>query len=354
MSKFFTYIHNLRGLAILYVVGVHARAFVPEWLAHPQVNRFFDTFLDPSEGNGTVLFLFIGGFLFQHLTHHHFDYPKYIGQKFRVIILPYIIISIPLILIRLNTNFHSLSLPENFDQQSSLSQAIYLLVTGAHMPPFWFISTIVLLYLTAPLLHLADRPFFYKYIFPFLFLSCLFTYRPAHNANPLLAYVHYLPVYLTGMWASFNREKILAVAPNLLFILVACYVSLSALDLLGWENISRSLTFEQVVSQGMLVVNLYVFKAMILCFMLLLILYQLRDKQLPFLHLLGEYSFGLFFTHYLFISLTRKIVELMDVTIEFSVPAYLTYFLLILALSTATVYLVKKLSGRYSRYLIGS
>mgnify|MGYP000580749087 CR=1 FL=1 len=124
--------------------------------------------------------------------------------------------------------------------------------------------------------------------------------------------------------------------------------------MMGWENISRSLTFEQVVSHGMLVVNLYVFKAIILCFMLLLILYQLRDKQLPFLHLLGEYSFGLFFTHYLFISLTRKIVETMDVTIEFSVPAYLTYFLLILALSTATVYLVKKLSGRYSRYLIGS
>jgi probable poly-beta-1,6-N-acetyl-D-glucosamine export protein len=354
MSKYLSYLHNLRGLAILYVVGVHARAFVPEWLTHPGVNRFFDTFFDPSEGNGTVLFLFIGGFLFQHLTHKQFEFGKYLEQKFKVIILPYLLISIPLIVLRLNTPFVSLSLPADFNERSTTYQVIHFILTGAHMPPFWFISTIVLFYLSAPLLHYLDKPFFYKYIFPFVFLTCLFTYRPAHNANPLLAYLHYIPVYMMGMWASFNREKILAVAPNLLYILVACYVSLCALDLIGWENHARETTFEHVIENGLVVVNIYIFKAVILCFMLLLMLYQLRDRQMPYLELLGNYSFGIFFIHYLYISLFRKVVDALHLTIDFSLPAYLIFFILILALSTGTVYLVKRLSGKYSRYVIGS
>jgi hypothetical protein len=353
MSKFLSYLHNLRGLAILYVVGVHCRAFVPEWLTHPEVNRFFDTFLDPSEGNGTVLFLFIGGFLFQHLTHENFEFKNFIEQKFKVIILPYLLISIPIIILRLNTPFESLSLPENFDDRSVAYKILHFILTGSHMPPFWFISTIVLFYFSAPLLHLCDKPFFYKYVFPFVFLSCLFTFRPAHNANPLLSYLHYIPVYITGMWASYNKEKILAAAPGLLYVLIASYVSLCALDLLGWEHQARQTTFEQVL-QGNIVVNIYIFKAYILCFMLLLILYTFRNRKMPFIELLGSYSFGVFFIHYLFISILRKVVDASGVVIDFSIPTYLMITILILAFSIQTVSLVKKLSGRYSRYIIGS
>src|SRR5687767_9365862 len=78
MSRFLPYIHNLRGLAILFVVGVHAGGYVTDWQSHPEVNRFLHAIFDPSEGNGTVLFLFIGGFLFQHLTHNQFDFKKYL------------------------------------------------------------------------------------------------------------------------------------------------------------------------------------------------------------------------------------------------------------------------------------
>src|SRR5688572_12657285 len=210
MSRFLPYIHNLRGLAILFVVGVHAAGYATDWVSHPEIRKFLHTFFDPSEGNGTVLFLFIGGFLFQHLTHNSFNFRKYLEQKFLNIILPYILISIPLIIVRLNTNYESLSLPENFHEQPLIYQFFYQLITGTHMPPFWFISTIVLFYFTAPLLHVLDNNKFYKYFFPFILLSCLFTYRPEHNAYPILAYLHFIPIYIMGMWASFNKDKILA------------------------------------------------------------------------------------------------------------------------------------------------
>src|SRR5688500_16622737 len=230
MSRFLQYIHNLRGLAILFVVGVHAGGYDSDWVSHPGVRHFLQTFFDPSEGNGTVLFLFIGGFLFQHLTHNHFEFKKYLEQKFLNIILPYIIISIPLILIRINTYFESLSLTEGFEDRPLWYQFFYHLATGSHMPPFWFISTIVLFYFTAPLLHAMDNQAFYRFVFPFVLLSCLFTYRPEHNANTFLAYLHFIPIYIMGMWASYNKERILAHATKLLYVLLAIYLILTVLD----------------------------------------------------------------------------------------------------------------------------
>jgi peptidoglycan/LPS O-acetylase OafA/YrhL len=354
MSRYLTYIHNLRGLAILFVVIVHAHGFLPEWLSHPEVNRFFNTFFDPSEGNGTVLFLFIGGFLFQHITKNNFDFKKYIEQKFKVIMLPYIIISVPLIIIRINTNFESLSLPEGFDDRSVIYQFFYYLVTGAHMPPFWFIATIVLFYISAPILHALDNAKFYNYVFPFVFLISLFTYRPAHNANPLMAYVHYIPIYMLGMWASFNKERILAHASNLLYIFITAYVAITVLDLGGYITLARSISFEDVLYVGVLAFNIYIFKAVVLCFMLMLMLYQVRDKSIPALELLGNYSFGIFFVHYVFISVSRKVVQALGWEIPFSVPAFLAYFTFVLLSAVVTVYFVKKLTGSKSRYLIGS
>jgi peptidoglycan/LPS O-acetylase OafA/YrhL len=354
MSRFLQYIHNLRGLAILFVVIVHARALNPEWISHENVNSFFDTFFDPSEGNGTVLFLFIGGFLFQHITHYNFQFWKYIEQKFKVIILPYLIISIPLIIVRLSTNFHSLSLPEGFSEKSVWYQFFYFIATGAHMPPFWFISTIVLFYLTAPILHAVDRSWFYKYAFPFVFVVCLFTYRPAHNANPFYSYIHYLPIYILGMWTSYYKDTIFLHASKLLYATVIIYATLSILDLSGNIALPRNITFEQILQNGDLIFNIYIFKAVILCFMLMLTLYQLREKDMPLFELLGNYSFGIFFVHYIFISVSRKFLAALDVEILFSIPAYLIYFLFVLLTSVVLVFFVKKLTGNKSRYLIGS
>jgi surface polysaccharide O-acyltransferase-like enzyme len=354
MSRFLQYIHNLRGLAIIFVVGVHAGGYATDWISHPTVHHFFQTFFDPSEGNGTVLFLFIGGFLFQHLTHNQFDYRKYLEQKFLNIILPYIIISIPLILIRLNTPYESLSLPEGFQQRPHLSQFFYHLIRGTHMPPFWFISTIVLFYLSSPLLHLADNRTFYTYIFPLILLTCFFTYRPEHNANPIYAYFHFIPIYILGMWASYNRERLLMLGWKLIVPFAIVYLFLTVRDLAGYESAARELSFEQVVNGPTIVFNIYMFKAVVLCLLLLLVFYKLRDRQMPLLDILGQYSFGVFFVHYILISVTRKLFERTIGVIDFTLTSYLIYFMIILMLSIVTVYLVKKLTGRYSRYLIGS
>ncbi len=354
MRLFLPYIHFLRGVAILYVISVHVRGFQSYWQSSPETFRIFGTFSDPSEGNGTTLFLFIGGFLFQHLTHKHFDFKKYLNQKFKVLIMPYLVISIPLILFRLNTNFESLFLPENFLERPVIGQVLHFLLTGSHLPPFWFISTIILFYFSAPLLHALDHDKFYKYVFPFILIAALFTYRPEHNANSFLSYLHFIPVYILGMCASYYKDKILSDDPKVFYILLFVYLSLCVAEIAGWITLSRTLSFEDILDQQILVFNIYLLKAMVLCFTLMMFFYQLRDKKMPILERIGSYSFGLFFLHYFFISISRKLFLFFEITPDFSILSYLIYFLLILMVSMGAVYFVKKTTGQYSRYLIGS
>jgi surface polysaccharide O-acyltransferase-like enzyme len=350
MAQFLPYIQNLRGLAILIVVSVHARGYDSNWKSNLGFNHFFDVFFDPSEGNGTILFLFIGGFLFQHLNHHHFNFASYLDRKFKMIILPYILISIPLIIVRIYTGFDSLTLPDDFHEYSPFYQFFYYLITGAHLAPFWFLSVIIMIYLSSPLLHLLDNEKFYRYLFPVIFLIGLFTFRPQHNANPFLAYLHFLPVYLAGMWASFYKTKLFYSSMTLLIVFGMLYVSISIADLLGWITLSRKISFENVLYDQVLVFNIFFLKAILFCFIMVLTLYQLRDRKLPLLEVLGQYSFGIYFVHYIFISVLRQLMP----TLNFSVLTYVIYFLFILLISFLTVFIVKKISGQYSRYLIGS
>lgn len=353
MRQYLPYIHFLRGVAIIYVLAVHARGFASYWQSSPDVYHFLDSFMDPSEGNGTTMFLFIGGFLFQHLTHRSFHFGKYLKQKFKVLIMPYLIISIPLIWLRLTTDFQSASLPDDFHDRSVIHQVGHFLLTGSHLPPFWFISTIILFYFTAPLLHALDNRKFYSYVFPFIMLACLFTYRPEHNANPFLSYLHFIPVYILGMCASYFKDEILTEKSTLLYFLLFIYLAMSLAEIMGWITTPRSASFEDVLS-GTIMFNPYLFKALILCFLWLVIFYRLREREFPFLELLGNYSFGLFFIHYLFISVSRKAFELYRIPFDFSVITYVIYFLIILMVSVLAVYSIKKVTGRYSRYLIGS
>jgi len=222
------------------------------------------------------------------------------------------------------------------------------------MPPFWFISTIILFYFSAPVLHKLDNKTFYRFGLPFVILVCLFTYRPEHNANPFLAYIHFMPVYILGMWASYYREQIQTWSRRLLPLLALTYLALTVLDLTGNISISRNLSFEYVIREGALVFNIYMFKALVLCLGLMMLFYQLRNRSMPLLEILGYYSFGVFFVHYLFISISRKVLGTMGFSFDFSLPTYLMFFVFVLLLSIGAVYAVKRLTGRYSRYLIGS
>lgn len=352
MRSFLQHIHYLRGLAILFVIGVHARGGVADWSSHPETLKFLVTVFDAEEGYGTIMFLFIGGFLFQYLNRDGFDYRKYLQTKFNYIILPYIIISIPIILFRIKSNYYQPGLPDGFLDYNMVFQFLYYLIIGSHMAPFWFISAIILYYLTAPMFHYLDKPFFYKYIYPLVLVAGMFTYRPDHNANPFLAYVHLLPVYFTGMFVSRYHEQFFAIAKRMVIPAVLAYFTISYLDVKGL--LIPDITFEQVLTQGVVVFNFYFLRSILLCMICVTLFYIYRDKRLPVFDLLGHYSFGIYFIHFIIITLARNVLSVIRIDVDFTIITFLLYFAFVSLISTIGVYFIKRLTGSYSRILIGS
>jgi peptidoglycan/LPS O-acetylase OafA/YrhL len=349
MTRFLPYIQNLRGAAILFVVGVHARGNAGEWEDSMHAHTFFQTLFDSREGNGTVMFIFIAGFLFQHLYAENFNFRKYLNQKIRFVVIPYILISIPLIAFRLNSGIESEWYPD-----SMAAKFLLLLLTGAHLAPFWFISTIVLFYISAPLFYRVDRPGFYRYGLPILLLICFFTYRPYDNANPFFAYIHYLPVYILGMFVARYKDQILSSSRLLLIPLIGIYGVIITLEMTALFPHREMITFEQVIMSGVFEFNFYMLKALLLCFIALMFFHEFVGRRILVLEVLGEYSFGIYFLHFIFIIVSKHILARVHPEFSFSFFSFLAFMTCILAISTLTVFVIKRLSGSYSRIVIGS
>src|SRR5262245_53352265 len=94
-KQFINYIHNFRGIAIIFVTACH---LLLNWAEGSKTHRL----LDMLWGNGTVLFVFIAGYLFQHLS-KKFEYKDYLIKKLQNVILPYFIVPAPIIAYRITT-----------------------------------------------------------------------------------------------------------------------------------------------------------------------------------------------------------------------------------------------------------
>src|SRR5258706_13385324 len=95
---FLGYIHSFRALAVFFVVAGHCIPLF-QW----EQSRWQDQLIVSLMPNGTVFFVFVAGFLFQYLS-PRFEYRRYLKSKLQNVILPYAIISIPIIRIQALTN----------------------------------------------------------------------------------------------------------------------------------------------------------------------------------------------------------------------------------------------------------
>src|SRR5262245_40377254 len=90
--QFLSYVHSFRGLAILAVVATHTSDLLAWGPGSPLAYRL----LYSAVQNGTVPFVLIAGFLFQHLS-AGFRYTSYLRRKVTNVILPYLIVSLPVL-----------------------------------------------------------------------------------------------------------------------------------------------------------------------------------------------------------------------------------------------------------------
>jgi peptidoglycan/LPS O-acetylase OafA/YrhL len=332
-KQFINYIHYFRGLAILFVVACHLIIQWPE-------GSFTGRFLNVLTGNGTVLFVFIAGYLFQHLS-KKFEYKTYLVKKLQNVILPYLIISVPIILYRLKSNDYSdyiLGPHPDFASWPLGEKLSYFLLRGAHMKPLWFVPMIALFYLAAPLFIYIDRHPRWYYVLIVLCVISLCVEREPLSDIPRM-FVHFLSVYVFGMFMSRYKDRYMELAQKRYIWISLLTVLVFALNLVYYEQYNNALN--------------YLHKMLFCCFFLYW-LWRL-DRYVPsFFNLMADLSFGLYFLHYYALLAIKTVYEH---KMGHPIPGTLLYWSLDLGLVVVvTVFVIlgiKKVFRKHSRNLIG-
>ncbi len=328
---FLSHIHLFRGIAILYIVAGHCiSAF--DWEENKGIEPLLRMFLS----NGTVFFVFIAGYMFQYLS-KNFSSKKYYYSKLKSVILPYLIISLPAI-----TYFvwfqQRESVWEGFYDNPQWLQVVYFYATGLHLAPFWFIPMITLFYFVAPILLRLDANQKAYWLLPCLILlSC---YIP--RGDVLQSFAHFFSVYFAGMFFSHYRKTIdtkLVLTPVLLLI-VTSYISLAFTEFYLLDTDIKTFYINFL-------------RKLILCCLILGagLKWKFDNKVLGHF---AEVSFGIFFIHSYIISVFKMLeIKWMGSLIQGDILLLFIFILGVLAICVFGIYVIRKLLGSYSRFIIG-
>jgi len=195
------YVNNMRGIAILLVIFAHALSTVKgEGIVFELLRALVD--------NCTVVFVAISGYLFTSLS-ENFRYLNFMKTKAKTVLLPYVIISIPALLmylIPLKTTHNWIDLVWFHQELNIFEQAAFLLATGAHLGPLWFIPMILVYFTLSPVFIWLKNKNLIPAAFLITLLLAVYFGRPDRNDNALQSFVFFLPPYLLGMWLSISNQ----------------------------------------------------------------------------------------------------------------------------------------------------
>lgn len=331
---FLNYIHNFRAAAILFIVAGHCiDAF--NW---ENSNLTYKTLCFLLK-NGTVLFVFISGFLFQHLS-YKYDVKKYFKNKIKYVLLPYVIVSVPAI-ITLTFFYQRPDMRPGFYENPILVQIIMFYLTGAHITPFWFIPMITLFYVISPLLIWLDNEKHIYYLIPLFILISIIIPR---GGGILKNFVHFFSVYLFGMCCSRYKEAMLRIIKKYFNVLFVLYVLIVIAGIINYEFPIFTIQCLNYLSK------------LIVCLLLVSLFQKYEDIIKDRGDYLASISFGIYFVHSYVISSVRISTSgKLGATIpaEGSVISHLLFFVLVVVACCLSVRLIKKILGRYSRLVIG-
>ena len=294
-KSFLNYINVFRGLAILLIVMGHSMQFASSKSLEHIINCEIIC-------GGTALFIFISGFLFQHLS-SKFEYKKYLSKKWTNVIVPYVITAIPGLLFC----FYCPDLYKNtFDGLNIFIQIPVLLSIGrVHNTPTWFIPMIVLFFIFSwILLKLEKKGVLYKLLPIFFLVTILFPrgdieYETVMNLSYgakyiayvkyiLLGFVHFFALYIFGLYCSKNKDiidKFYDKRVLLWFLMILTSILNIYLSYKGiYSNYTVSKTFLTMLLLG----YLKHYDNFIMS-------HNKTNKTLDFI---AKYSFGIFFIHW--------------------------------------------------------
>ncbi|WP_172436000.1 acyltransferase family protein [Sediminicola luteus] len=337
-KKFLWSFHYFRAFAILNIFLVHVWRLP---YASIEVSNWFPSIVETIFHGSTIYFIFISGFLTKHLS-QTFKIRPYFITKFKKVLFPYVILTCIFFLI-----FKLFPNPYSYFPNSGLSVLLNYLINGNLFVHFWYIPFVCLIFLITPILLKIPNEFFKK-LLPIIILLPLFGTRTGTDIS-IGQYLYFLPAYLLGMYVSMNKEKTLRllVKKSALF-----YISL------GFSTITLLLIGLRIIpiSNSNIIEGLFYIQKISVIGIILPILEKKQYTKRPFMNLLANTSFAIYFLHYplaralqipFFWILTHKIPEFLWI------PTSILYCLFVLLICLVVILLTKKIGGKYSKFLIG-
>ena len=283
---FLGYIHTFRALAIFFIVAGHSIDFF-QWPGKHDLEYLLRIVMS----NGSVLFVFIAGYLFQHLA-PKFSLKKYYVSKLQNVIVPDLLISIPAIII-FTTGLERHNVWPGFYDEPVWKQVLLFYLTGKHLTPFWFVPMIAVLYLVAPLLVRLDRvPYFYTLLPVFIILSWY-----VGRGLPYVSALHFFSAYMLGMFCSHYKSSINNRLASGWFIL-ACLALLAALiwtEFNDFQNAKATINYQQKLVMSM--------------FWLAVLIRFDRYLTAFWVSTIAATSFGVFFVHAYWLAAVKLLIE---------------------------------------------
>lgn len=347
---FLAHVHSFRAVAIVAVVATHT-LYDLQWM---EKDRLWAKLCVSIFQNGTVPFVFVAGFLFRHRL-PRFTYKGYLLTKLKYVIVPYIVISLPYVVLQKARAFGIFAswYPRTFD--SDVLHVAFAYLTGRQMPiPLWFIPMIAVFYVFAPMFVFIDRrPKWYALVAPLLILAS-FSHRPQNQTVLAQSLVYFLPVYLSGMAAAHYRETLLDWVGRFRWPLVLVCVACVAFEVAFRERTGAIESANMFSTErGVFDVNIYL--KLIGSLVLLDALRGVGPRLTRVLAPAAEMSFGIFFVHYYFIYFAPELrFALGGAPWLGSVLSLFLYTTGVVVLSMLIVWLLQRLLGRRSRFLVGS
>lgn len=344
---YLSHLNSLRALAILLIVASHTIGFF-SWAD----NRFTEAALKDFGANGAVIFLFISGYLFQHLS-RKYTYSNYLTKKIKYVLIPYLVVSLPAVAYAVFWKDPAAQYAA-LEGSSRAYQILWLYLHGGpHINyPLWFIPVIFLYYLAAPVFKLFDRyPGLYWSVLVLLPVSLL-AHRPNFpNPGIIHSLVYFLSAYVLGMFASHFREKVDHFLDRFLWPLLILYVSYFLIHLFvsdhhGNYHVGYIFSFEKGYIDWLFL------QKILLAFVLLGLLKRHDSLVAGKIRYIGEASFSIYFLHAYVIYLLH--VATRWESFEGGLIQWVFLSAVVAAITIGITRLIQKILGQRSRFLIGS
>lgn len=347
-AGFLRSLDHFRGLAVLFIVAGHCFE-----VSGVQIDSFSERVFGNLVFGGTTLFVFISGYLFQHRFLGDFRYGRFLASKARNLLCPYLVLAIAPVawaVVHRDPLSGGAFLPRGSGWvHEFLVPSLAYLASGRFLITYWFIPYAILQFGLAPVhrwfAHLRRE--WQNAILIATFALALQVQRPVDNIQPLQSLAYFLPVYLIGIVAAQRREAIFRILGGREFWLLAPILGLAGLEALQRSAFGNY--HKEPWQSGP--IDLILPQKVLLSFFFLVFLERYENRTSLVVGTLARSSFAIFFIHPYII----WIAELNGIRYSGHPiwPFYPFIVAAVLGLSLLLAVLIRRVSGRWSHFLIG-